>query len=681
MKNKALKHYKRKKFFYRFFMRKSPRSGAMFGLAWMICFGTILPLVPAVFLNIVPEKLDSCVVKFVLQWGTGILFFAVCLLIYAYGFLTFAKNFYTILRNDLKKSSYWKLPVAIGAVFREVAGFLLFIIAIKKRRWAALIFLAGSFTCAIAGFFYFDSSLQKWLSIFFGQSLLLLCAIGGSGREKKSCRSFVLPVVLILTFLFLFYIANISIEYIMNKKLDALAVATGWHAGRDISARTLKKRFFWSRKLNYELAERFVGIGIKIDLDQYETPEEAGKILAELRKKYAEDFKIIDKILAIEPKNITYGFDDFSIMTLLLPKLNSFRVATQLRVLEMRAEAKDKTLVSKCNQDILKCREWCFHHETLIGQLVAAAIDCIRMDAVSYAMACGVYSKEEIYKLIGEMPDWKKQFADSLAWDSALAEEAVGFVEKKSGGNIMETGIAVNRRAYWIFCQKYAPLLIKLNLKRDHLYAVTHYLKIAELFYRDDLSGLEKKKYALPDKAFFNRNYFMLSSFVIPSFGGCLLRVDRITDRRQMALIAAGVMEYRKQNGKLPEDLSFLPQVPLAKLDHKPLMYEKTREGFRIFSHTDKGEKPDEKDTQYSYRVSLPEQAELPPEKLISIAEKELVKVYGKQVLKQRPWKISRSDEKSITLTGTFHGQGKGGVAEITLQKSNGKVLRMIHGK
>ena len=44
MKNKTLKHYKRKKFFYRFFMRKSPRSGAMFGLAWMICFGAILPL-------------------------------------------------------------------------------------------------------------------------------------------------------------------------------------------------------------------------------------------------------------------------------------------------------------------------------------------------------------------------------------------------------------------------------------------------------------------------------------------------------------------------------------------------------------------------------------------------------------------------------------------------------------
>ena len=45
MKNKALKHYKRKKFFYRFFMRKSPRSGAMFGLAWMTMVVGILPSV------------------------------------------------------------------------------------------------------------------------------------------------------------------------------------------------------------------------------------------------------------------------------------------------------------------------------------------------------------------------------------------------------------------------------------------------------------------------------------------------------------------------------------------------------------------------------------------------------------------------------------------------------------
>ena len=72
-----------------------------------------------------------------------------------------------------------------------------------------------------------------------------------------------------------------------------------------------------------------------------------------------------------------------------------------------------------------------------------------------------------------------------------------------------------------------------------------------------------------------------------------------------MALLAACVMEYRKQHGKLPENLSFLPKVPLSKLDHKPLMYEKTKDGFRIFSRTDKGGEPDEKDTRYSYWICL----------------------------------------------------------------------------
>jgi hypothetical protein len=113
-----------------------------------------------------------------------------------------------------------------------------------------------------------------------------------------------------------------------------------------------------------------------------------------------------------------------------------------------------------------------------------------------------------------------------------------------------------------------------------------------------------------------------------PALGQGYIKSAQITDARQMALIAARVMEYRKQHGKLPENLSFLPNVPLAKLDHKPLMYKKTKDGFRIFSHTHKGEKPDEKDTKYSYWVRLPKQAALSIGELTAIAEKELAVMY-----------------------------------------------------
>ena len=63
----------------------------------------------------------------------SVLFFTICLSIYAYGFLTFAKNFYTILRNDLKKSRFWKIPALISAVWYELAGVLLLPIVIKKE--------------------------------------------------------------------------------------------------------------------------------------------------------------------------------------------------------------------------------------------------------------------------------------------------------------------------------------------------------------------------------------------------------------------------------------------------------------------------------------------------------------------------------------------------------------------
>ena len=161
MKNKTLKHYKRKKFFYRFFMRKSPRSGAMFGLAWMIFFGAILPISPWIFAKITPDWVFDSDSNGIVWLLVPMLFFSTCLLIYAYGFLTFVKNFYTILRNDLKKSRWWKFLAFISTVRYKIAGILLMPIVIKKKRWAALLFISACFGFGFAGFML-DTPLQKW---------------------------------------------------------------------------------------------------------------------------------------------------------------------------------------------------------------------------------------------------------------------------------------------------------------------------------------------------------------------------------------------------------------------------------------------------------------------------------------------------------------------------------------
>ena len=603
MKNKALKHYKRKKFFHRFFMRKSPRSGAMFGLAWMICFGAILPLSPWLFLQMVPQaKYDFNTADIILLLTAAVLFFTVCLLIYAYGFLTFAKNFYIILRNDLKKSRFWKIPALVSAVWYELAGILLLPIVIKKKRWAGLLFILLSFVFGFLGYML-DTPLQKWWCFHFGVAFMLFCAIGVIGKKGDFQRKAVYPLFGFGLFGIVLLASDFYLFLQIDKRQSELAKVTQCGIG----VADWQKRNASGYSINKEPVKSFSKVNIKIDLEKYQTPGEAKKYLAELRKTQADKFIAIDKLLKLKPQRLAYNWvaPGETVADMLLPDLQCFLTAAHLRILEIRANGADKNVVARCNQDLLQFRKWCLHNETLIGKLVAGAVDNRRLYALSYAMASGVYSKEEIIKLIGDVPDWSKQYSETFASENAMSEEFINLLKNASVEDIQSLKIPSSTKTFWKFYQKFAPLFVKMNIKRDYLFTLNYYLKINSLLYRDELSGLEKRKLAYLNKDHLEIECFISSAVAIPSLSNLLVRLDRTRDVRQMALLAAEVMEYRKQHGKLPEDLSFLPQIPLSKLDHKPLMYEKTKDGFRIFSHTDKGEKPDEKDSAYSYPVRL----------------------------------------------------------------------------
>ena len=101
------------------------------------------------------------------------------------------------------------------------------------------------------------------------------------------------------------------------------------------------------------------------------------------------------------------------------------------------------------------------------------------------------------------------------------------------------------------------------------------------------------------------RNFYILSAMLQPAGEAMFRHESQIYNARQMALIAVEIVEYFRQHGKLPADLLFLPEIPLSKLDHKPLMYEKTDDGFRIYSYTKEGKIPDMEDIKYSYWVRL----------------------------------------------------------------------------
>jgi len=68
----------------------------------------------------------------------------------------------------------------------------------------------------------------------------------------------------------------------------------------------------------------------------------------------------------------------------------------------------------------------------------------------------------------------------------------------------------------------------------------------------------------------------------------------------------------------------------------------------------------------------------LDKESAIKIAEIILVKIYGEKVLKQKPWSVSENDN-SFKIRGTTVHTQKGGVAEIIINKSDARILHVIH--
>jgi hypothetical protein len=66
-------------------------------------------------------------------------------------------------------------------------------------------------------------------------------------------------------------------------------------------------------------------------------------------------------------------------------------------------------------------------------------------------------------------------------------------------------------------------------------------------------------------------------------------------------------------------------------------------------------------------------------ESAIKIAEIVLVRVYGKAVLEERPWKVTLKNGV-FRIEGTLHYE-KGSVATIEIDQANARVVRIVHYK
>ena len=585
MKNKALTHFKRKKFFYRFFMRKSPRTGTMSGLAWMTMVGGIPPFVLFMLL--------SCFGGF--QHGWKIIAVAVTLLLlaapfYIYGFLLCALGLSRIYRSVTKYKTVGFIAGAFGAWFLPLLGLILVPVLICKKKLTALLF-------AIAGtVFYLLSYLQFFniLSTVLWGTFCYLAALAFLTEKNRFSWKFMIPIGIVAASQLVLMGCHVKLQHDVKAYREQLSQIIG----RSVETEEFRLRDARGFPIDREPLKSLIAHNPSGSYPylEYKNAQTAQKNLLEYNKKFPEFVKAVNDFLQLPPSYAAHNIPEGkALYSVLMPELATFREVARYLAMNIAADPDNWQRVRKYNDDLVKLRNWPLQSDFFISYLVATALEAIRLRALAPVLSSGRFSQQEFSELAGVPVDWHKYMRYAFGAEAAFFKSVFDHLQVYA----LLGGDNKNLNAM----QKYMPLFMQVHFLRDYRFALQCFIKACIV--PATLSGLEKAKLAEVDSNITKRNWYMLSGMFLPSLGSVYTVTARIMNIRQMALLAAEVMEYRKQYGKLPEDLSFLPRVPLSKLDHKPLMYEKTKDGFRIFIYIDKGKKPGAEDTNHSYRVRL----------------------------------------------------------------------------
>lgn len=574
--SKTLKHYRQKKFLYRLLLRKSPRAGAMFGLAWMLMCLMLLPY--GLFALLLLFSVEDWAVTVP---GAIVLFIA----IYLYGVIVCAYGLAGVLRDAFKTKWLCSLLGFFGAWFTSLLGLALLPGLIRKRRFAAALFaVLGSAVCGAAG-----TIVPQSAGMVFGAVGLYLAALALSENRGKLTWQFLYPLLI--------GIAAWGCLAGYDSKLLKDVVAERNAISQTIG-RSVEVADFWKRNdrgfpltqeplktllEEHEAAEQLPG-------DPAETTAENRKLLAEYRSKHSGLIAALERFLELPPTPIAHEYPENGLFAnIMLPELQMFRNSARYLATVIRAEPEKKQQVRQANLGLIKLRDWAREDNALlIAHLVSIAIEHIRLEALSAVLGCGKYTEQEFVDLVGDPVDWDRSLLLALGSEVTMFQDCVDHVLDVAACEGAKEFIPILPAV-----KKRMPLSLHVFFMRDSRFAMRGYRKM--------FAAIKKGEIPPPlDESEIKRNCYIFSGMLCPAFDRAAMRNAIIADKRSMALLAAEVAQYRKKHGELPESLDFLPEVPVAKSVKTPFRLEKTETGFRIVR--DKEKREDAINTVYSVR-------------------------------------------------------------------------------
>ena len=321
---------------------------------------------------------------------------------------------------------------------------------------------------------------------------------------------------------------------------------------------------------------QYLSEAIKLKWRNINSVQQAQKTLKEFEKENSEFIKYLEEFLKSEVSYFRHKWpgDEF------LCKIEShdfrcFLIATKYLLLKIQAFPRDKKLVQKTNQQILRLEQWLDNSALSMKKISEFLIEKERLETLEILFAYPEWTTEELLPLAGKnLPDISKLkkfiFVDALVWESLVPMKMVESARKS-----------------WIleddsFSQKVATFL----KNRFNLYAYTFFRDSAckYIAYACIFSQLPEFNHDFPAQEYLpkykdkllERRYVNMISCDAPHIDVLLLKIYHVQDYRRMYLAAVNIRDYWMKHGKLPDD----PVLFKSDSTGHPVKYDKLKNSF-----------------------------------------------------------------------------------------------------
>lgn len=604
----SLTHYRRKRFFYKLFLRNSPSNAALFGISWHIL---LLSLVPFALLVGFPY----------LNFWNAAAGLPVLFLLWLYGAIVFGCALSGMIRICFPGwKSLRSIAAIVGAVFFPIGVLILLLVLLQQKRWlfAALGFcgLVGTVSIWNAWGPLMGSQLPRWIG--WGCIIVFLFAAAGFRDRKKHSLLYLWPFALALLYTAGIYAYSFSLEGDLRTKRAEISGLLG---------HSIEAKDFWVRQaegiqVDAEPLASLVANAPKTGVVSWNplmNSAECRRDAEAFRQANPEFLRSLDAFLALPVRGIGHVKTDDMIYSILLPELVPLRNAAQYMAVELAASADDRTKVLACNCKLERLRDWLLGDSFMISKLVAVAVEKKRLQVLAVPLAAGTLTESDWSRILAPKVNWEAQFADSFGEEATAFQSIYEFLCRLHGlgeaaSMFLESPTLIPRSRMML------PIEATVYFQRDYRFALGKFRETLDLLLDRKLTPSERIHRLDRSESNLVSRRHLLSSMLLPAWKSFGVRMVSMEEYRRMAVTAVAVEAYRKENGKLPESLDFLPEVPLDLVNNQPFLYQHgvieiedgkdkvaTRYGFRLYTRTPDGKDPGGLKARNAFVVLLPE--------------------------------------------------------------------------